>query len=108
MPSQVGQGGPQGMSTGFATNSRVGWMLLVALLGVLGLSTCGGGGGGDDKTAGGGGGGGGGGGTPPTPPPACVIGSTAAINLQLTASRTSGVAPLAVFFDTAGTTATST
>ncbi len=43
------------------------------------------------------------------PPPACTFGSTAAITLATPiASRVTGVAPLAVFFDATGTTATTT
>lgn len=73
---------------------------------VLGLAACLGGSGGSDApvvaASGGGGGGGGGGGS------ACSTGATAAITESVIASRTSGVAPLAVFFDATGTTATAT
>jgi hypothetical protein len=77
----------------------------LALAAIFSLTAClGGGGGGDGPvaavSAGGGGGGGGGGG--------CLTGATAAITASVVASRTSGVAPLAVFFDATGTSAAAT
>jgi hypothetical protein len=78
---------------------------IVALIG-LGLVACGGGGSGSAASVSGGGGS-----APPAPPvvippPACVLGGNPAITPALTASRISGVAPLAVFFDASATTAT--
>ena len=92
------------------TNSRLGPSsgLAVVLAAVATLYGCLGGGGGDASvaTAGGGGGGGGGGGASTCA--AISTGVAGAVTASVTANRTTGVAPLAVFFDATGTTSTST
>jgi len=83
---------------------------LTAVIIGVGLAACGGGGGG--STAGVSGGGGGGAvavvvGTPALRPATCnTVPGGGAITPHITASRVTGVAPLAVFFDASGTTAT--
>src|SRR5258706_13865531 len=80
-----------------------------AMAGLIGfwifpLVGCGGGDAAGRGVGSGGGGGGGGGGTPP----ACGLAANANVTLSVVASRMSGAAPLAVFFDATGTTATAT
>lgn len=93
------------MGKSIGTNWRA-WSVLAAMLGAISvLSACGGGGNTNVPVAGGGGGGGGGG-PVVIPPPACVLGANPNITISLAASRISGVAPLAVFFDASATVST--
>lgn len=85
------------------------WSVLTAAVIGAGLVACGGGGGGSTAGVTGGGGGGGGVvvGTPALLPATCnTVPAGGPITPHITASRLTGVAPLAVFFDASGTTAT--
>lgn len=84
----------------------VSYVAIMALIG-LGLAACGGGGSGSAASVSGGGS------APPAPPvvippPACVLPANPAITPSVSASRITGVAPLAVFFDASSTIATAT
>lgn len=81
------------------------WGVLSILTLVLAIAACGGGGGGTSASAVPGVG------APPVvilPPATCTSAAPGAITLNLLASRTSGVGPLAVFFDASATTAIAT